>query len=76
MCKKAILDSFPPMLLLILATRGSRGHTKDWTITLETRTLPISSKGHRCNRRGGGGLRPLLSPALGYGKAPALGMCC
>ena len=37
------------------------------------RTLPIGSKGCRCDRKGGA-LPPLLSPALGCGKAPPSGM--
>ena len=38
----------------ILATRGSRGHTKDWTVTLEHRPSPSALRGAVATEGGGG----------------------
>ena len=56
--------------VLILAPGGSRGHSKDWTATLENGPSPSALRGSVATVGGGGGLPPQLSPALGCGKAP------
>ena len=58
---------------LILATRRSRGHTKDWTITLENGPSPSALRGAVATVQVG--LPLLFTPVLGCGKAPPPGWC-
>ena len=58
--------------VLIWAPGGSRGKTKDLTVTLENGPSPSALRGAVATV--GGALPPLLSPALGCGKAPPLGL--
>ena len=55
--------------VLSLAPGGSRGHSKDWTVTLENGPSPSALTGVAATVRGGACLR-FLGPALGCGKPP------
>ena len=59
--------------VLISAPRGSSGHTQDW-IDFGKRTLPIGSKGCRCDSRGGGALASTFKPRLRLRQGPPSGM--
>ena len=57
--------------VLILAPAGSRGAQERLDYHFGKRTLPVGSKGRRCNRRG---LASAFKPCLGLRQGPASGL--